>query len=147
MTDSSVPTRPIGVWVIVVSYLFSAISTVLGLAWMHFSHSEFAQTLRPYLPTLTGADVFFMLLIEGTNLSASILLFRLSKRSVPLFLAALGLDVLQSAWAALAQPAWYDSALGSSAPSSSLLGAALGWVFSAAVCLYAWRLAKRGILR
>ncbi|RAI24299.1 hypothetical protein, partial [Rhodoplanes serenus] len=75
------------------------------------------------------------------NVAGAVALFMLRKAALPLFLASVVLGLLVLAWQTVAR-GWTEATGG-----SGLVGSAIGYALLIAVCLYAWRLTRRGVLR
>ena len=132
--------RPRWVWAIFIFYMFSAVATLFSFYFVYSGAIPLPEEQKQYLADLTVFDHVLSFGILGLNLAAAVQLFRLRRISVNLFLTALALGVLATMWK-VATKGWLAATGGS---GSSVL---LGWGIAVAVCLYAWRLARKGILK
>jgi hypothetical protein len=131
---SSIPRRPFLVSAILALYIFLALVVVaLPPPWIgrvlrqsvHYSWFHYAQSSALMLLKLTAAT----------------LLFRLRRLAVPIFFGVLALDIgMRTFDAATSVPSKTPSL---TTPAASILGLA----FYGVICVYAWSLARRGVLR
>ena len=73
-------------------------------------------------------------------MTAAVALFLLRRIALGLFLSALGLSFFLAAWHA-ATKGWVEAMGG-----PGLIGALSAYVLKIAVCIYTWRLSKKGAL-
>ncbi len=135
VTDpNSPPRRPLLVSAILAVYIFLALFVIaLPPPWMgrvlrqsvHYSWFHYAESAVLMLLKLTAATF----------------LFRLRRLAVPLFLGVLVLEVTLRAVDAVTRGPSKTPLLTS--PTTTILGLA----FYGLICLYAWSLARRGLLR
>jgi hypothetical protein len=123
-----------------VFYLFSAATVGITFAILPSVTTYLPDEQKQYLAGLTVIDHLVSLLILSLKVAAAVQLFRLKKSSAILFPSALLVSLLFAAWHG-ATKGWY-AAMG----QSGLTGALLGWAVTVAVCIYAWVLAKKGVL-
>lgn len=138
--DRQAAGRPVWVWVICIFYLFGAISTAASLAFVYSGSASLSEQQRQYFASLSIVDHVLTLLVLGINTTAAVLLFRLRKLAATLFPTGFAIGLLHTAWQAAAK-GWYAAIAGGFA------GVMFGWVIAVLVCLYAWRLAKTGVLK
>jgi hypothetical protein len=134
--------RPSWVWLIS-SYYISAGLWSLAIYWQLYNG---ALTLLPpssriYFDAYTGADYGLLAAISVLGIGAAALFVMLRRASVYLFMARFVLAVGVASWNALNK-----GALDSSRPGY-ILAALVLWSVSAAVCFYAWRLMRKGVLK
>lgn len=132
--------RPAWVWVIFIFYLLSAVGTSFSFYFVYSGAISLPEQQRQYLESLTVFDRAITSIMMGINVVAAIQLFRLRRISVYLFPSALVLGVLLTAWHA-ATKGWLAASGGSGVTSM-----VFGWAIAVAICLYTWRLARKGIL-
>lgn len=132
--------RPRWVWAIFIFYMFSAVATFFSFYAVYSGAIPLPEEQKRYLADLTAFDHILSFGILGINLVAAVQLFRLRRISVYLFAAALSLGVLMTTWK-ISTKGWLAATGGS---GSSVL---FGWAIAVAICLYAWRLARKGVLK
>lgn len=133
--------RPAWVWVISIFYVFSAISTAVSYYFLYSGKIDIPEDQRRYLASLTALDHALTFVIASVNLLAAVQLFRLRKISAVLFPSGFALGLAVTAWHA-ASKGWYTAV-----QHNGFAGMLIGWGIAAAVCLYAWRLARAGVLK
>lgn len=140
MTEQLPRKRPGWVWVISIFFFFSAAWTLLSFYLIHTGTIPLNQQQRAYFEGLGAFDYSVTVLLGVANLMGAACLFLLRRAALYLFGAALVVNTLFTAWQILSTP-WPDT-IG----SSGLTGAFIGWVLLVAVCLYVWRLSRKGVL-
>ena len=95
---------------------------------------------RAYLESLSSFDVGITVLIGLLNVSAAVALFALNRMALNLFVAAFVASLLVAVWHVVTK-GWLE-ALG----GPGFIGTVIGYSVSLAVCLYTWKLTKRGAL-
>jgi hypothetical protein len=133
--------RPIWVWLLSLFFLLSAIWTLLSFYMIWSGAIPLGPTQQAYFDRLTPIDYALTIVIGLLNLSAAIALFLLRKIARDLFLASLGLSLILVAWQA-ATKGWVE-ALG----GAGFVGVLIGYILLIVVCIYAWHLRKKGVLR
>lgn len=133
--------RPTWVWVISVFYFLSAAYTLLSFYLINSGAIAVPAATKAYLDGLTATDYAFTILIGLANLIGAISLFLLRKIAYPLFLASLVANVLMSVWHIVSKN------MLSAFVSGGAIGMLIGWGMLLAVCLYAKKLTKSGVLR
>lgn len=132
--------RPVMVWVI---SFFVIISVLFGLLLMYLVYSG-AFPLPPeqegYLTRMTALDYAFSGALAAVQLYAAIAFLRLRKIAYYLFSATLVINILFSLWQ-INQEGFFPGV-----GQSGIIGMFFGWGISLAICIYAWRLMKRGVL-
>lgn len=133
--------RPVWVWIFSI-YLFpSAAWTLLSFYLINTGAIPLSPAQEAYFDSLTTTDYTLAVAIGVANLIGAVALFLLRKAALYFFLAALGANLISGAWHG-ATKGWAE-ALG----GSGLAGVLFSYVLMTAVCIYAWKLAKRGTLR
>jgi hypothetical protein len=134
------PKRPVAVWLIFLFYVFSFCWTLLGFVLIHTGVVPLNEAQQTYFARLTIFDHATTVILIATNVTAAILLFRLRKTAVPLFAAAVALNLGLTIRAVFGSN-WVE-AIGHRG-----LAGYLGWCIILAVLLYTVSLRSRGILR
>jgi len=129
--------RPVLVWVIFIFYLFVAFSSVVQVV----QHVRAERRLDAHGQTYTVFDYVESLALVGLKVTAAVMLFRLSRMGFTLFLAILALNVVVTGYDLLAK--------GLPPPAGPVMIAsiALGFVIMTLICVYAWRLQTKGVLK
>jgi hypothetical protein len=140
MAAASVRKRTRWIWVISIFYLISAGWTLLSFVLIYSGSIPINPAQRAYLDSLSSFDIGITVLIGLLNLSGAAALFVLNRVAFNLFVVALAASVLVALWHA-ATKGWLQ-ALG----GPGFTGTMIGYGISLAVCLYAWKLTKRGTL-
>ena len=133
--------RPKWVWAISIFYFFSAAYTLLSFYLINSGAVAVPEATKAYLDSLTAMDYAFTILIGLANLIGAISLFLLRKIAYPLFLASLVANVIMSVWHIMSKN------MLSASVSGGAIGMFIGWGMLLAVCLYAKKLTKTGLLR
>ena len=92
------------------------------------------------MSSLTGLDYGVSLLIGLANLLGAVALFLLRKVAFYLFVTAFGANLLLTAWHS-ATKGWVAAWGG-----LGLFSILIGWAVIVAVCVYSWKLVRRGVL-
>ena len=95
---------------------------------------------KAYFDRLTPIDDMLTVATGLLNLAGAVMLFLLRRIALYLFLSAIGLTAVSTLWQAAAK-GWVE-ALG----GAGLVGALIGFSL-VVVCIYAWRLSKKGVLQ
>jgi hypothetical protein len=140
MITDPVRKRTAWIWAISIFYLFSVGWTLLSFVLIYTGTISVNPAQRAYLDSLSTFDLGVSVLIGLLNLSGVVALFVLNRVAVKLFVIALAASVLVALWHA-ATKGWLQ-ALG----GPGFMGTIIGFGISAAVCIYAWKLTKKGIL-
>lgn len=133
--------RPKWVWAISFFYFISAIYTLLSLYLIHTGAIPIPEATKAYLDSLTTIDHIITIVIWVVILVGAISLFFLRKMAYPLFLISFVVNILMSLWHMLSKN------MLSALVSGGAIGMIIGWGMLLAVCLYAKKLAKLGVLR
>lgn len=139
VTVAARPTRPVLVWLVSITFGLTASVTSLVLAWLLFAEPALlAPQVRFARESLSAFDWASLFVMSATLLTSMVMLFRLRKSSVRLFVLYLALGMLGTAWYAmtLEQEPHFDLRV-------TLL---LGMPVAIAVLLYMLRLKKRAVL-
>jgi hypothetical protein len=133
--------RPILVWLISAFFFLSAIWTLLSFYLILSGAIPLEPAQKAYFDRLTPLDYALTVATGLLNLAGAVMLFLLRKIALYLFLSAIGLTAVSTLWQAAAK-GWVE-ALG----GAGLVGALIGYVLLVVVCIYAWRLSKKGVLQ
>ena len=140
MAGDSIRRRSRWIWAIVIFYAISAGWMLLSFFLIYSGIIPINPEQRTYLDSLSPFDLIITLLIALLNLSGAVVLFLLNRLAFKLFVTAFAASVLMALWHA-ATKGWLQ-ALG----DAGLIGTMIGYGISATVCIYSWKLTKRGIL-
>src|SRR5262245_2406889 len=132
--------RPVLVWVVFLWFVVSASYTLRSFALIFSGRVTLSDEASRYLSNLSPLDYAVTILALLLNVVGGVALLLLRRSAPCLFSAALLLNVASVALHALTKG--LVTALGAGGP----IGLILGYVISALVCLYAWRLYARGML-
>jgi hypothetical protein len=140
MTADPFRKRTRWIWAISIFYLISAGWTLLSFVLIYSGTISVHPAQRAYLDSLSAFDLGITVLIGLFNLSGAVALFVLNRVAFKLFVTAFAASVLVALWHA-ATKGWLQ-ALG----GPGFIGTMIGYGISVAVCFYAWKPTKRGIL-
>jgi hypothetical protein len=140
LPTDSVRKRTGWIWAILIFYLISAGLTLLSFVLIYSGTIPVNPAQRAYLFSLSSFDVGITFLIGLLNISGAVALFLLNRMAFNLFVTAFVAAFVLALWHATTK-GWLQ-ALG----GPGFIGAMIGYAISAAVCLYAWKLTKRGTL-
>jgi hypothetical protein len=101
MMAAARPVRPASVWVVSIAIGLMACVASLVLAWLLFAEPTLLVRARVARESLSAFDWSLLFVMYTTLLTSMIMLFRLRKSSVHLFVVYLALGVLATAWYAL----------------------------------------------
>jgi hypothetical protein len=132
--------RPGWVWAISIFFFLSAGWTLLSLYLIDTGAIPLSAIQEAYFNSLTGADYGLTIFIGLANLLGAVALFLLRKLAFYLFVTAFGANLILTVWHMVTK-GWV-AAIG----GAGLVGAVIGWVLLAAVCIYSWKLIQRGVL-
>lgn len=132
--------RPGWVWAISILFFFSAVWTLLSFYLIHTGAIPLNPRQRAYFDDLGLLSYSITILLGAANLVGAICLFLLRKAALYLFGIALIVNTMFITWQMLSTN-WTQAI-----ESSGLSGAIIGWALLLAVCLYTWRLTRKGIL-
>jgi hypothetical protein len=135
------PKRPIWVWVISIFFFVSAGWTLLSFALIFSGIIPLDAAQKAYFDKLTAVDYAATLIIGACNFIGAIALFLLRRIAVPLFATALALTLVMTIWQS-ATKGWVEAMSG-----PGLVGALVGYALLIVVCIYAWHLSRKGVLR
>lgn len=128
------------IWIISIFYLLSTGWTLLSFYLIFSGAIQITAAQEAYFRSLSSVDHIVTLVIGLTNFAGAISLFLLRRIAFYLFTTALAVSILLSIWHTFAK-GWIQAL-----SVSGLVGGIIGFGISAAVCFYAWKLTKRGIL-
>jgi multisubunit Na+/H+ antiporter MnhC subunit len=126
------------VWLIFIFYLLAAASSVVQVASTLASAEQRLDARgQPY----TVFDYVESLAFVGLKVAAAVMLFRLSRMAFTLFLAVLALNVVATGYDLLTK--------GLPPPGGPLMltSIVIGFGIMTAICVYAWRLQTKGVLK
>lgn len=135
------PKRPVWVWVITIFFLLSAVWTLLSFYLILSGSIPIDPAQKAYFDQLTPLDYLSTVGVGLINIAGAITLFMLLKIARILFLCSLVLSLGITAWHATTK-GWVEAIGG-----AGLVGAMIGYAILAIVCVYAWHLTKKGVLR
>ena len=129
------------IWLITIFYTMSVGWTLLSFSLI-LSGSIPIKTAaqRAYFEALSSADILLTVLIGVANFSGALALFLLRRVAFCLFVVAFATTTLLSLWH-IATKGWIQ-ALG----GADFVGAISGYGIAAVVCVYSWKLIKKGTL-
>ena len=133
--------RPILVWVIFLYYVLSGPFVALSFYLVFSGAVPLTPSQQSYFGNLTPFDFWLTILLGVANFTGAIALFLLRRLAAYLFSGALVLNVLMTIWHA-AEKGWFAAM-----SVSAGVGALFGLVIALAICLYAWKLARAGVLK
>jgi hypothetical protein len=140
MNEMAKPERPKMVWVISAWYFVSVSVMMLSHLLILGGFFSVREEQRSYFESMTALDHLITFLCGSLTLAAAVSLFLLRRLAVKLFAISLALSIAFSLFLTLRRELF--GAVG----GSGLFGATIGWLIMGAVCLYAWRLEKKGTL-
>jgi len=126
------------VWVILIFYLLAATGSVVQVgSTLAGAEQRLDARGQPY----TVFDYVESLVFVGLKVAAAVMLFRLSRMAFTLFLAILALNVVAAGYDLLTK--------GLPPPGGPVMLAsiAIGFGILTAICVYAWRLQTKGVLK
>ena len=132
--------RPAWVWVISVFYFISAGFTLLSFSVIGSGDAQLNSAQQAYFDSLTAVDYVVTITMGSANLLGAVLLFLLKKPAFYLFVGTFCAGILVAVWETITTN-WVAAI-----SPGGLVGAAIGWAISLAVCMYCWRLIQRGVL-
>ena len=130
--------RPVLVWVILIFYLIAATGSVVQVGSMLMGAEQRSDAHgQPY----TVFDYLESLGFVVLKVAAAVMLFRLSRIGFTLFLAILALNVVATGYDLLTK--------GLPPPGGPVVLASIviGFGILTAICVYAWRLQTKGVLK
>jgi hypothetical protein len=140
-TIEAVPvSRPTWVWIISIFYLMSGVGLLYSYALVFSGKVPFTAAQADYFRHMTTFDYVFAATQNVLLYSAAVFLFLMRKPAAYLFLLCLLLSI---PGAFLVIRKGFFGLYG----GLGLFGTILGYAISIAICVYAWRLLKRGALR
>jgi hypothetical protein len=132
--------RPTGVWVISIFYLVSAAFSAFSYYIVYSGKVVVSDAQAAYFAGLTGWDHLISAMQGILSVSGAVALFAMKRPAPYLFSANMVLGAGVTVWQIVTK-GWMD-AIG----VSGAIGALMGWTILIAVCIYAWRLLKKGWL-
>ena len=132
--------RPGWVWVISIFIFFSAAWTLLSFYLIYSGAIPLQPEQKAYFARLTSVDYSLTILLGITNLIGAVALFFLRRIAFYLFVGVLVLNSVMTLWHVLFKD--WATAMG----GAGLFGMLIGYGLIVAVCLYAWKLKKSGVL-
>jgi len=133
--------RPAWVWVISVIYFVGAGYGLLSFYVIGWGNVQLNSAQQAYFDSLTVMDHVAGIGIGSANMLGAVLLFLLKIPAFYLFVGALCAGILVAVWETI------TTNLVEAMPAGVLVGSAIGWAISLAVCMYCWRLIQRGVLK
>jgi len=133
--------RPALVWVITIGVIVSFLCGSVSVSLIVTGAIPVNEPVRAYYQSLTAADWALTVALGLANLSGAVALFLLRKQALYLFVGSLALNLL----ATIHTLAKLRAAV-SSVPGSAV-GMFLGLGILLAICLYATKLTRAGVLR
>jgi hypothetical protein len=141
IADAPPRKRTVWIWIISIYYVLS-VGLILFVYYLHFTNRlSLVLEMEMFMDDLSKWDIALNLLISFLHLCGVIALFFLHRIAFRLFLAAIVASVLQSIWME-ATKGWIQNWV-----MAGFLSTIMGYCISVAICLYSWRLVKRGVLR
>jgi hypothetical protein len=128
------------IWAICIAYLVSTVWSLLSLYLIFTGKMQMTPSQRMYFSSFSQSDLVLSILIGLVNLCAIVALFRLRRIAFYLLATTFAASIV-TFLAHGATTGWFQTVGG-----SSLAGAIIGLCISAAVCMYAWMLMRRGAL-
>jgi len=132
------PARPVLVWVIFIFYLLAAAGSLVQIgSGMTGTEQRLDARGQPY----TVFDYVESLTFTVLKVAAAVMLFRLSRMAFTLFLTILALNVVATGYDLLTK--------GLPPPGGPVMvaGISIGLGILTAICVYAWWLRTKGVLR
>lgn len=131
------------VWIyLIFIYYFIASGWKLITYFLVFSGAfPITQDQAAFIDTLSFFDIASSVLIAIANLYAAIALLFLRREASYLFAYVFVISVMITFWHGATRDLYHS--LG----ASGIIGLILGYAISAQICLYAWTLKRRGLLR
>lgn len=133
--------RPVWVWLISIYFFLSAIWSLLSLYLILSGTIPLEPAQKAYFDRQTPVDYALIILAGLLNLAGAVTLFLLRKIARYLFLSALGLLAVSTLWHAAAK-GWIEAS-----GVAGFVGVLIGYALLVIVCIYAWRLSKKGVLQ
>ena len=132
--------RPKWVWAIAIAFFISAGWTLLSFYLIGSGLIPMGPAARAYFDSLSTFDYILTVLLGLAGFFGAITLFLLRKIAFYLFTGALIANSFLTIWHALSK-GWIAAVGG-----TGLLAAMLGWSLLLAICIYSWKLTKKGVL-
>lgn len=132
--------RPLLVWVIFLGYTVVSVAGIGLLLLLTSGLYDLAPEQRALLAGMSVFDRVAGYILASTTIIGVFLLFRLKRLAVPVLFLTLALDV------AAKLVTFFRFDLADYVAVEGLVGQAAGSVLFALVCVYARRLAKKGVL-
>ena len=132
--------RPKWIWAITIFYFVSAGWTLLSFYVVGSGSIPMGPAAKAYFDSLSTFDHVITVLIGLAGFFGAITLFLLRKIAFYLFTGALIGHSLLAIWHTLTKD--WIAAVG----NAGLAGAVFGWALLIAVCVYSWKLTKKGVL-
>ncbi len=132
--------RPAWVWIISILIMISVGFTLLSLYFVGSGAIPIPAEADSHLSQMTMFDYSLAVFLALAQLYAAIAFLRLKKIAFYVFSSALAMNVLISFWHAIVK------GLNVGTAQSGLIGTVIGWAIGLAICAYAWRLMKQGVL-
>ena len=133
--------RPIWVWFISIYFVLSTGWVMASFYLISTGSIPLSPDQAAYFNSITTVDYALTIGLGLCNLIGAFALFLLRKVALYFFVTALGVNLLFAAWETVTT-GWVKAIGG-----SGLVGALIGFVVAIAVCIYAWRLTRKGTLR
>ena len=131
--------RPLFIWLIFISYIVSAIFTLLSYILITFNFVPVFVGSETISNSTTHADFIFELIISLLNLIGAIWLFQLKRKSFNIFIIVLILNLTASAYHMFKDTSFGFAGLG-------IIGEAIGWLTTIIIIYYIKKYIKEGVL-
>lgn len=141
--DNQARKRPGWVWAIFIFYSLSAAYMVLSYYLIYSGSLVLQPAQRAYFNHLSYFDIWSSVVVVAIKFAGAVTLFLLRRIAFKIFVTGFVLEILTNIWFLLTLEKVRLAAIG----SADLVGVFLGWVITIAICAYAWRLEKAGVLR
>jgi len=140
--EMSISVRKRTVWIWIIS-IFFLVSSLWGL-WSYYliasGKAPIEDLKSPYFANLTILDYAFLVLIQLANLCGAITLFLMRRAAFYLFMTGLIASIMLTIRAAI------KGSFQNSNPVAMAVGMTIGFGIAIVVCMYTWKLLKRGTL-
>jgi len=138
--SASVRKRPISVWIVSAFFFISSLWGMWSYYLIAVGKTSPEYLNHPYFANLTILDYAFIVLLQLVALCAAITLFLLRKAAFYLFVTGMAISIIFTAIKAIR--GIYQNAN----PVAVGVAMAMTYAIHIAVCLYSWKLLKKGIL-
>ncbi len=136
--DNAPSERPVGIWIISIFYGFSAVAGAASTAAVLLGVVPLPPEQAEYFSSLSIVDYLFTGCSLLLGLTAAVSLFRLKISAVKFFFGYAALNLGYTAWSIIQKD--YLEVVGN--PFAALVGPGI----LVLVCIYVWRVGKKGVL-